>query len=64
MFDSIFSGRFKEIDIEIWFGFQKDIIFSDSVSVKSILGKERIPEYLKNNFDKRIVEIIEGDSLD
>ena len=47
-----------------WFGFQKDIIFSDSVSVKSILGKERIPEYLKNNFDKRIVEIIENDSFD
>lgn len=64
LFDSIFSGRFKEIDIEIWFGFQKDIIFSDSVSVKSILGKERIPEYLKNNFDKRIVEIIENDSFD
>ena len=64
LFDSIFSDRFKEIDVEKWFGFQKDIIFSDSVSVKSILGKERIPEYLKNNFDKRIVEIIENDSFD
>lgn len=64
LFDSIFSGRFKKIDVEKWFGFQKDIIFSDSVSVKSILGKERIPEYLKNNFDKRIVEIIENDSFD
>lgn len=64
LFDSIFSGRFKEIDIEIWFGFQKNIIFSDSVSVKSILGKERIPEYLKNDFDKRIVEIIENDFFD
>lgn len=64
LFDSIFSGRFKKIDVEKWFGFQKDIIFSDSVSVKSILGKERIPEYFKNNFDKRIVEIIENDSFD
>lgn len=58
LFDSIFSDRFHKENIKNWFCLQQDILFSDSISVKSIFTLEDYFESEKKNFDKNIIEIL------
>ena len=58
LFDSIFSNRFHEKNIKKWFGIQQDILFSDSISVKSIFNREQFFKANKKNFDKNIFKIL------
>ena len=61
LFDAIFSDQFYEENIEHWFGVQQDILFSDSIPVKSIFTLEEFFESDKKNFDKNIIEIFGED---
>lgn len=61
LFDSIFSDRFHKENIKNWFCLQQDILFSDSISVKSIFTLEDYFESDKKNFDKNIIEILGGE---
>ena len=61
LFDSIFSNRFHEKNIKKWFGIQQDILFSDSISVKSIFSRKQFFEANKKNFDKNILKILGKD---
>ena len=61
LFDSIFSNRFHEEKIKNWFGVQQDVLFSNSISVKSIFIEKQIFEANKKNFDKNIIEILGKD---
>lgn len=61
LFDAIFSDRFHEEKIKNWFGVQQDILFSDSISVKSIFTEKQIFEANKKTFDKNIIEILGKD---
>ena len=61
LFDSIFSNRFHEKNIKKWFGLQQDILFSDSISVKSIFSRKQFFEANKKNFDKNILKILGKD---
>lgn len=58
LFDAIFSDKFYEENVEHWFGVQQDILFSDSIPVKSIFTLEDYFESEKKNFDKNIIEIL------
>lgn len=61
LFDSIFSDRFHEEKIKKWFGLQQNILFSDSISVESILTRNQFFEANKKDFDKNIIEILGGE---
>lgn len=61
LFDAIFSDQFYEENVEHWFGVQQDILFSDSIPVKSIFTLEDYFESDKKNFDKNIIEILGGE---
>jgi hypothetical protein len=61
LFDAIFSDHFHEEKIKNWFGVQQDILFSDSISVKSIFTEKQIFEANKKTFDKNIIEILGKD---
>ena len=61
LFDAIFSDRFYEENVKHWFGVQQDILFSDSIPVKSIFTLEEFFESDKKNFDKNIIEIFGED---
>lgn len=58
LFDAIFSDKFYEENVEHWFGVQQDILFSDSIPVKSIFTLADYFESEKKNFDKNIIEIL------
>ena len=58
LFDAIFSDHFYEENVKHWFGVQQDILFSDSIPVKSIFTLEDYFESDKKNFDKNIIEIL------
>lgn len=61
LFDAIFSDHFYEENVKHWFGVQQDILFSDSIPVKSIFTLEDYFESDKKNFDKNIIEILGGE---
>ena len=61
LFDSIFSDHFYEENVKHWFGLQQDILFSDSISVKSIFSRKQFFEANKKNFDKNILKILGKD---
>lgn len=61
LFDAIFSDHFYEENVKHWFGVQQDILFSDSIPVKSIFTLEDYFESEKKYFDKNIVEILGGE---
>lgn len=61
LFDAIFSDHFYEENVKHWFGVQQDILFSDSIPVKSIFTLEDYFESGKKNFDKNIIEILGGE---
>ena len=61
LFDAIFSDQFYEENVEHWFGVQQDILFSDSIPVKSIFTLEDYFESDKKYFDKNIIEILGGE---
>ena len=61
LFDAIFSDHFYEENVKHWFGVQQDILFSDSIPVKSIFTLEDYFESEKKNFDKNIIEILGGE---
>jgi hypothetical protein len=61
LFDSIFSDRFHKENIKNWFCLQQDILFSDSISVKSIFSRKQFFEANKKNFDKNILKILGKD---
>ena len=61
LFDAIFSDQFYEENVKHWFGVQQDILFSDSIPVKSIFTLEDYFESDKKDFDKNIIEILGGE---
>ena len=61
LFDAIFSDQFYEENVKHWFGVQQDILFSDSIPVKSIFTLEDYFESDKKYFDKNIIEILGGE---
>ena len=61
LFDAIFSDHFYEENVKHWFGVQQDILFSDSIPVKSIFTLEDYFESDKKYFDKNIIEILGGE---
>lgn len=61
LFDAIFSDHFYEENVKHWFGVQQDILFSDSIPIKSIFTLEDYFESDKKNFDKNIIEILGGE---
>lgn len=61
LFDAIFSDHFYEENVNHWFGVQQDILFSDSIPVKSIFTLEDYFESDKKYFDKNIIEILGGE---
>lgn len=61
LFDAIFSDHFYKENVKHWFGVQQDILFSDSIPVKSIFTLEDYFESDKKNFDKNIIEILGGE---
>ena len=61
LFDAIFSDHFYEENVKHWFGVHQDILFSDSIPVKSIFTLEDYFESDKKNFDKNIIEILGGE---
>ena len=61
LFDAIFSDHFYEENVKHWFGVQQDILFSDSIPIKSIFTLEDYFESEKKNFDKNIIEILGGE---
>lgn len=61
LFDAIFSDHFYEENVKHWFGVQQDILFSDSIPVKSIFTLEDYFESDKKYFDKNIIEVLGGE---
>jgi hypothetical protein len=61
LFDAIFSDHFYEENVKHWFWVQQDILFSDSIPVKSIFTLEDYFESDKKYFDKNIIEILGGE---
>lgn len=61
LFDAIFSDHFYEENVKHWFGVQQDILFSNSIPVKSIFTLKDYFESEKKCFDKNIIEVLGGE---